>query len=119
MTEQIENNRKFEAHQDSMLVSINEKMNYERERQEELEVQMYEQTVKMATLSEDTDKILYFMEEFIKRHQGGSGGVASFLPGSKSNQVRDNTSFKELSEGDRESVNDMLKSVGVQYKEVF
>jgi len=30
---------------------------------------MYEQTVKMATLSEDTDKILYFMEEFIKRQQ--------------------------------------------------
>jgi hypothetical protein len=42
-------------------------MEYERVRQEELEVQMYEQTVKMATLSEDTDKILYFMEEFIKR----------------------------------------------------
>ena len=64
----------------------------------------------MATLSEDTDKILYFMEEFIKRQQAGSSGAKN---------IRDNTSFKELSEGDRESVNDMLKSVGIQYKEVF
>ena len=69
---------------------------------------MYEQTVKMATLSEDTDKILYFMEEFIKRQQQ-----------SKTTPIRDNTAFRELSEADREAVNDLLKSVGIQYKEVF
>jgi hypothetical protein len=32
---------------------------------------MYEQSVKMATLSEDTEKVLTFMEEFIKRQIGG------------------------------------------------
>ncbi len=64
----------------------------------------------MATLSEDTDKILYFMEEFIKRHQSTQSTKAP---------VRDNTAFRELSEGDREAVNDMLKGVGIQYKEVF
>lgn len=112
ITEQIEINKKFEIHQDSMIASSQDKMEYERVRQEELEVQMYEQTVKMATLSEDTDKILYFMEEFIKRQQPQTST-------SKTNPIRDNTAFRELSEADRESVNDMLKSVGIQYKEVF
>jgi hypothetical protein len=37
-------------------------------KQEELEVQQYEQSVRGATLMEDTDKVLGFMEEFIKRH---------------------------------------------------
>jgi hypothetical protein len=60
----------------------------------------------MATLSEDSDQVLLFMEEFIKRHTGG-------------NKPRDNTVFRELSDGDREAVNDILKSVGIQYKEVF
>jgi hypothetical protein len=69
---------------------------------------MYEQSVKMATLSEDTEKVLSFMEEFIKRQLGGSG-----------QKPRDNTMFRELSESDKESVNELLKSLGVQYKEVF
>jgi hypothetical protein len=69
---------------------------------------MYEQSVKMATLSEDTEKVLAFMEEFIKRQLGGT-----------SQKPRDNTMFRELSESDKESVNELLKSLGVQYKEVF
>lgn len=60
----------------------------------------------MATLMEDSDKVLVFLEEFIKRHGGHKG-------------AKDNTIFKELGEGDRESVNEMLKGYGVSYKEVF
>ena len=71
-------------------------------------MQMYEQSVKMATLSEDTEKVLSFMEEFIKRQLGGTG-----------QKPRDNTMYRELSESDKESVNELLKSLGVQYKEVF
>ena len=54
---------------------------------------------------EDSDKVLVFLEEFIKRQLG--------------QKAKDNTVFKELSEGDRESVNEMLKGYGINYKEVF
>ena len=60
----------------------------------------------MATLMEDTDRVLYFLEEFIKRQTGGS-------------KPRDNTTFRELNDMDRESVNEILKQYGIQYKEVF
>ena len=60
----------------------------------------------MATLSEDTDKVLVFLEEFIKRQVSAS-------------KPRDNTAFRELSDNDRESVNEILKSYAIQYKEVF
>ena len=101
---QKEEREKFAA----MMKTLETKIQSERERQEELEVQMYEQSVKMATLSEDTEKVLTFMEEFIKRQIGGG-----------SQKPRDNTMFRELSENDKESVNELLKSLGVQYKEVF
>lgn len=77
-------------------------------RQEELEVQVYEQSVKMATLSEDSDKVLVFLEEFIKRQTG----VQKPNP-------RDNAAFRELSDTDKEGVNEVLKAVGIQYKDVF
>jgi hypothetical protein len=59
----------------------------------------------MATLMEDCDKVLTFVEEFIKRQTGG--------------KAKDNTMFKELSDSDRESVNEMLGPFGITYKEVF
>ena len=71
--------------------------------------------MKKATLDEDTDKLLYFMEEFIKRHSG----ITSKTPNNSSGAIRDNTAFRDLSEEDREAVNDLLKSVGIKYKEVF
>lgn len=46
------------------------KIKDETERMEELEVQIYEQTVRQATLMEDTDKVMQFLEEFIKKHTG-------------------------------------------------
>ena len=52
------------------------------------------------------DKVLQFMEEFIKRQTGAT-------------KPRDNTMFRELNDPDRESVNEILKSIGVHYKEVF
>ena len=106
--EHISLNRELEKHQESMMKTLEVKIQGERERQEELEVQVYEQSVKMATLSEDTEKVLTFMEEFIKRQIGGG-----------SQKPKDNTIFRELNENDRESVNELLKSLGVQYKEVF
>ena len=101
--------RGLERHQVSMIHTLEGKIASEKIWQEELEVQVYEQSVKMATLSEDTEKVLSFMEEFIKRQQNTSSSV----------KPRDNTMFRELSEADKESVNELLKGVGVQYKEVF
>jgi len=46
-----------------------------------------------------------FMEEFIKKHTG--------------HKSRDDVAFRELSETDKESVNEMLKGFGIQYKEAF
>lgn len=71
-------------------------------------MQVYEQSVKMATLSEDSDKVLVFLEEFIKRQTG----VQKPNP-------RDNAAFRELSDTDKEGVNEVLKAVGIQYKDVF
>jgi hypothetical protein len=64
---QLAQNRDLERHQESMVVTLQDKIGSEFIRLEELEVQMYEQSVKMATLTEDTEKVLSFMEEFIKR----------------------------------------------------
>jgi hypothetical protein len=50
--------------------NIQFKIDDEQERMEELEVSIYEQSVKRATLVEDSDKILQFMEEFIKKVAG-------------------------------------------------
>ena len=59
----------------------------------------YEQSVKKANLAEDIDMVLIFMEEFIKKHTG--------------HKSKDEQAFKELSESDRESVNEMLKTFGI------
>ncbi len=56
--------------------------------------------MRQATLSEDTDKVLQFMEEFIKRQLG--------MP-----KPRDNAVFRELSESDRECVNELLRNCGI------
>lgn len=99
-------NREAEAHQISLMKKIQDRLVEERVKQEELEVQQYEQSVRGATLMEDTDKVLGFMEEFIKRH-------------SNAQKPRDNTMFRELNETDRESVNEILRSLNIHYKEVF
>ncbi len=66
----------------------------------------YEQSVKKATLAEDTEMVLMFMEEFIKKHTGQKSS-------------KDDLAYRELSEGDKESVNEMLRGFGIQYKEAF
>lgn len=81
------------------------KQQEEQARQEELEVHQYEQSVRKATLAEDTEMVLMFMEEFIKKHSG--------------HKSKDELAYRELSEGDKESVNEMLKGFGIQYKEAF
>lgn len=104
--EQIALNREVERHQDSLIKSIGEKLRAETERQEYLEVQLYDQSVRKATMAEDQDKVLLFLEEFVKRQTGAA-------------KPRDNTMFRELGDGDRECVNELLKPLGIQYKEVF
>ena len=64
---------------------------------------LYEQSVKKATLVEDTEMVLVFLEEFLKRHTAKGS-------------AKDDLAFKDLSEPDREAVNEMLKSFGIQYK---
>lgn len=48
--------------------------------------------------------VLTFMEEFIKRQVGQKS-------------AKDEAAFRELSEGDRESVNEMLQGFGIHYKD--
>lgn len=49
--------------------------------------------------------VLIFMEEFIKKNTG--------------HKCKDEQAFRDLSEPDKESVNEMLKGFGIQYKEAF
>ena len=62
--------------------------------------------MKKATFAEDLELVLVFMEEFIKRHTGQS-------------KARDEMAFKSLNEGDRENINEMLKTYGIHYKDTF
>ena len=66
----------------------------------------YEQSVKKATFAEDLELVLVFMEEFIKKHTGQT-------------KARDDQAFKQLSDGDRENINEMLKTYGIHYKDAF
>lgn len=61
--------------------------------------------MKSATLNEDTEKVLTFIDEFIKRNTTGKG--------------RDKIIYTELSELDKENVNDVLKGFGIVYKDTF
>ena len=54
---------------------------------------------------EDKDKVMEFIEEFIKRQTSGKS--------------KDQAVFNELSETDKESINDVLRGFGIAYKEVF
>lgn len=65
--ENISLQKQLESHQDSLIKNLSVKSKEEQDRQEELEVHQYEQSVKRATLVEDMDMVLTFMEEFIKR----------------------------------------------------
>lgn len=96
--------RQLEKHQESLVKNLQRKQKEEQLRQEELEVHQYEQSVRKATLVEDTDMVLVFLEEFLKK-QTGNGKAA-----------RDELAFKDLAEADKEAVNEMLKGFGIQYK---
>lgn len=54
---------------------------------------------------EDTDKVLQFLEEFIKRNTN--------------NKSKDQMIFKELNEFDKENINDVLKGLGIVYNDTF
>lgn len=49
--------------------------------------------------------VLVFMEEFIKKNTG--------------HKAKDEQAYRELSEPDKESVNEMLKGFGIQYNDAF
>eukprot|EP00347_Sterkiella_histriomuscorum_P019169 403342679 len=102
--ENITLQKQLESHQDSLIKHLSVKSKEEQGRQEELEVHQYEQSVKRATLVEDIDMVLTFMEEFIKRNTGVKN-------------AKDEAAFRELSEGDRESVNEMLQGFNINYKD--
>jgi hypothetical protein len=98
-------NKQTEKHQDSLLRVLGDQVKREQEKQEHLEVQLYEQSVKMATLFEDSDKVIQFMEEFVKKHTTG--------------KALDVSVFKDLGETDKENVNELLMGFGLVYKETF
>lgn len=85
--------------------SLDFKIKDEQERMEILEVQNYEQTLKSATMSEDNDSLLVFIEEFIKKQLG--------------QKSKDILVFRELNESDKEDINEVLRSSGIQYKDAF
>lgn len=99
--------RQLELHQDSLLENIKDKVREEKDTIEEnLEVQVYEQSIKGATLSEESDKILAFLEEFIKKYSGQKSAKDVLL-------------YRELQESDKENINDVLKSFGIVYTDAF
>ena len=70
---------------------------------ESLQVRNYNQTIIQATLGDETDSLLAFMEHLIIRLKNNG-------------KADDYYAFQELSEGDQERVNEVLKTVNISYK---
>ena len=80
-------------------------MEVENDLMEQVEVKMYDQSVKQHMYSEEKDNLLVFLEEFIKKHIGQKG--------------QDNAAFSELCEESQQNVNDVLRHLGLHYEETF
>ena len=70
---------------------------------ESLQVRNYNQTIIQATLTDETEALLVFMEELVKRLR-------------RDNSAEDCYAFQQLSEGDQERVNEVLNKVGISYQ---
>ena len=69
---------------------------------ESLQVRKYQQTIIQATLVDEMDQLIIFLEELIKR-----------LKGDKT--AEDLYAFQQLSDQDQERVNELLVKVGLGY----
>lgn len=69
---------------------------------ESLQVRKYQQTIIQATLTDEMDQLIIFLEELIKR-----------LKGDKT--AEDLYAFQQLSDQDQERVNELLVKVGLGY----
>ena len=73
---------------------------------ESLQVRKYHQTIVGATLREETEQLIIFMEELIKRQRGDK-------------KAEDAAAFSELSDQDQERVNGLLSKAGISYNTGF
>lgn len=71
---------------------------------ESLQVRKYQQTIIQATLTDEMDQLIIFLEELIKR-----------LKGDKT--AEDLYAFQQLSDQDQERVNELLVKVGLGYSD--
>ena len=65
---------------------------------------MYNQTIIQATLVDELESLLIFMEELIKKHKGDK-------------TAEDRYAFQQMSDVDRERVGEVLQKVGISYPE--
>jgi hypothetical protein len=100
--ENLSTNSQINELANKALGRVHEKIAEENDRKEDLEVMVYENTVKSATFSEDSDNLLIFMEEFIKKYMGHK-------------TPRDKQAFNQMCPEEQENINEILKNLKIQY----
>lgn len=93
---------KIIGHIESFQNTVQWKKKRENEEMESLQVRKYQQTIIQATLVDEMDQLIIFLEELIKR-----------LKGDKT--AEDLYAFQQLSDQDQERVNELLVKVGLGY----
>lgn len=92
------------SNQDDLILSLKDKDKQEMVSLETLQQMFYAETVKMANLCEDVDKITEFISDFVRSAAQSSKKRQSTV------QLR---SFTELNEDDRDNINDLLSGLGI------
>lgn len=82
-------------HQESLIRTLRLKIDSEQKAKEDLEVQFYNQSINQATSCEDTDNLVTFIEEFIRKLTGNS-------------KAEDSYQFKVMNQADQKTVNEIL-----------
>lgn len=92
------------SNQDDLSNSLKDKDKQEMVSLETLQQMFYAETVKMANLCEDVDKITEFISDFVRSAAQSSKKRQSTV------QLR---SFAELNEDDKDNINDLLSGLGI------
>lgn len=81
---------------------LNWKGSQENEVMESFQVKMYNETIVQATLVDELEALLVFMEELIKRYKGDK-------------KAEDRYAFSQMSQTDQERLTDGLHKAGIRY----
>jgi len=92
--------------QDKQLASLKEKDNEELQNLEDLQTRFYKETVKMANLCEDIDKVMEFVTEFVSKVGSAKKKLGTHMHFK---------TFDDLQQEDQDNVNDLLSSYGVSF----